>query len=424
MGSSRLTSRSARTEIIPPAIDPESPKNLQLGPRLATRVLEWIGVDTKRPLIAQISRFDEWKDPLGVVEAYRLVRERCPDLQLALVGSMALDDPEGWRVYRQIQREVEADPDIHVFTNLTGVGNVEVNAFQRLADVVIQKSLREGFGLVVSEALWKGTPVVAGRAGGIPLQLEDGGSGYLVDSVEECASACARAARRIPSCGARFGEPGQARVRERFLLPRLIADELAALRVGARRRGLRTRSATPARTGPHSDPVCGMRIDVAHGRHLALGGNDYYFCSEGCEQQFAAAPDRFLRADLSRISRRSQISCDRRPCSRGRPGPHDDQVGRDPGGQTMTTTVYVPLDGSERAEAALVPAGEIATRGGRGVGPPLDPLARPRRRDGGAVPLRSCRVPRCSGPHRAHARSRAGRRHHHGRSRAGRVWCA
>ncbi len=114
-------------------------------------------------------------------------REQVPDLQLALVGSMALDDPEGWRVYRTIQAEVGADPDIHVFTNLTGVGNVEVNAFQRLADVVIQKSLREGFGLVVSEALWKGTPVVAGRAGGIPLQLDDGQSGYLVDSVEECA---------------------------------------------------------------------------------------------------------------------------------------------------------------------------------------------------------------------------------------------
>ncbi len=122
-----------------------------------------------RPLIAQISRFDEWKDPLGVVAAYRLVREQVPDLQLALVGSMALDDPEGWRVYRRIQAEVGTDPDIHVFTNLTGVGNVEVNAFQRLADVVVQKSLREGFGLVVSEALWKGTPVVAGRAGGIPL---------------------------------------------------------------------------------------------------------------------------------------------------------------------------------------------------------------------------------------------------------------
>ncbi len=282
-----------RTEIIPPAIDPESPKNLQLGARLAARVLEWIGVDTKRPLLAQISRFDEWKDPLGVVEAYRLVRERFSDVQLALVGSMALDDPEGWRVYRRIQREVEADPDIHVFTNLTGVGNVEVNAFQRLADVVIQKSLREGFGLVVSEALWKGTPVVAGRAGGIPLQLEDGGSGYLVDSVEECATRV-HELLLAPELRSAFGRRGQARVRERFLLPRLIADEL---RLYASVLGAEASNSVgdAGSGGPHSDPVCGMRVDV-HGRHLALGGKDYYFCSEGCEQQFAAAPDQFSRA--------------------------------------------------------------------------------------------------------------------------------
>ena len=122
-----------------------------------------------------------------MITAYRLVRQEIPDLQLALVGSMALDDPQGWDIYHQIQDATRDDPDIHVFTNLTGVGNIEVNAFQRHAQVVIQKSIREGFGLVVSESLWKGTPVVAGRAGGIPLQLQDGVGGYLVDSVEECA---------------------------------------------------------------------------------------------------------------------------------------------------------------------------------------------------------------------------------------------
>jgi trehalose synthase len=282
-----------RTEIIPPAIDPESPKNLQLGARLATRVLEWIGVDTKRPLIAQVSRFDEWKDPQGVVDAYRMVRERLPDVQLALVGSMALDDPEGWRVYRRIQREVGADPDIHVFTNLTGVGNVEVNAFQLLADVVVQKSLREGFGLVVSEALWKGTPVVAGRAGGIPLQLEDGVSGYLVDSVAECATRVEELLAD-PEMRHSFGLRGQARVRERFLLPRLIADELRlyASVLGAESSG----STSAGRFGPHRDPVCGMQVDDAFGRHLEFDGSDYFFCSAGCEQQFASAPERFRRA--------------------------------------------------------------------------------------------------------------------------------
>jgi trehalose synthase len=283
----------ARTEIIPPAIDPESPKNLDLGASLAARVVEWIGVETQRPLITQISRFDEWKDPLGVVAAYRLVREQVPDLQLALVGSMALDDPEGWRVYREIQHEVAADPDIHVFTNLTGVGNVEVNAFQRLADVVIQKSIREGFGLVVSEALWKGTPVVAGRAGGIPLQLEDGCSGYLVDSVEQCAERV-HELLSDPERRREFGARGQARVRERFLLPRLLADELLLYASVLGAEG----APSGALVGllAQRDPVCGMIIEHTHGRHLAFGTNDYYFCSEGCEQQFAADPERFLRA--------------------------------------------------------------------------------------------------------------------------------
>jgi trehalose synthase len=285
----------ARTEIIPPAIDPESPKNLPLDVRLATQVLEWIGVDTQRPLITQISRFDEWKDPLGVVEAYRLVRTQFPGLQLALVGSMALDDPEGWRVYRTIQREVERDPDIHVFTNLTGVGNVEVNAFQRLADVVVQKSLREGFGLVVSEALWKGTPVVAGRAGGIPLQLDDGVSGYLVDSVEQCADRVGELLSD-PDRRREFGVHGQARVRERFLLPRLIADELRLYASVLEAEAVAISGATVSVHHEQRDPVCGMRIDGNQSRHLSFGGRDHYFCAEGCEQQFAADPERFLRA--------------------------------------------------------------------------------------------------------------------------------
>ena len=180
-----------RVEIIPPAIDPESPKNLELGSELANRVLEWIGVDTTRPLITQISRFDPWKDPLGVIAAYRLVRQQVPDAATRPRRVHGPRRPARLGHLPPDPRAARDDPDIHLFTNLTGVGNIEVNAFQRLAQVVIQKSLREGFGLVVSESLWKGTPVVAGRAGGIPLQLQDGVGGFLVDSVEECATGSA-----------------------------------------------------------------------------------------------------------------------------------------------------------------------------------------------------------------------------------------
>ena len=214
-----------RVEAVPPAIDPESPKNMELSDRAIGRLLGWIGVESERPLLVQVSRFDPWKDPLGVIAAYRLVREEIPGLQLALVGAMALDDPEGLEIYAEIQADALADPGIHVFTNLTGVGNVEVNAFQRTADVVVQKSIREGFGLVVSETLWKGTPVVAGRAGGIPLQMGDGAGGYLVDSIEECAERVLHLFRN-PEEGRELGRLGRERVRERFLLPRLLADEL------------------------------------------------------------------------------------------------------------------------------------------------------------------------------------------------------
>ena len=212
-------------EVIPPAIDPESPKNIDLSSKIADRILGWLGVELDKPLVTQVSRFDPWKDQPGVIEAYRMVKEEVPDLKLALVGSMALDDPEGWEVYRQIKEAASEDPDIDIFTNLTGVSNVEVNAFQRFSDVCVQKSIREGFGLVVSETLWKGTPMVAGRAGGIPLQMPDGAGGFLVGSVKECAERVLYMLRN-PKEGAQIALSGKEIVRERFLLTRLIADEL------------------------------------------------------------------------------------------------------------------------------------------------------------------------------------------------------
>ena len=214
-----------RVEIIPPAIDPESPKNIDLGMAISLRVLSWLGVDVEKPVIAQISRFDPWKDPLGVIEAYKLVEKDMPATQLALVGSMAHDDPEGAKIYDEVLSAAKAEKNIHVFTNVTGAGNIEVNAFQRLAVVAVQKSIREGFGLTVSEALWKGTPVIGGNVGGIPLQIANGSSGYLVSSPEECAEKILWYLEH-PTERAVMGARGREDVRQKFLITRLIADEL------------------------------------------------------------------------------------------------------------------------------------------------------------------------------------------------------
>ena len=214
--------------IVPPAIDPLSPKNIELPEETYQTILERYGIDHRRPFIAQTSRFDPWKDPLGVIEAYRLVKRDVPELQLILVASMAHDDPEAWAWYERIIRRAGEDFDIHILSNLNGVGNVEVNAFQR-AQVVIQKSVREGFGLVISEALWKGRPVVAGKVGGITLQLIDGKTGYLVSTTEECAERILTLLKD-PELAGRMGAAGREFVRERFLMTRYLKDHLAILR--------------------------------------------------------------------------------------------------------------------------------------------------------------------------------------------------
>lgn len=284
-----------RVEIIPPAIDPESPKNFELDARVASRLLRWIGVEVEQPLVTQVSRFDPWKDPLGVIAAYRLVKPEVPGLQLALAGSMALDDPEGWEIYRQIQESARNDSQIHLFTNLTGVGNVEVNAFQRLSDVVIQKSIREGFGLVVSETLWKRTPIVAGRAGGIPLQVRGGVGGFLVDSVEECAAKTLWALQH-PEEAKEYGVKGHELVRERFLLTRLIADELRLYGSLLGRRLPHEPVAQAGLAGEERDPVCGMRVDPHKALQYQYRSESYHFCSESCREQFKATPEKILRA--------------------------------------------------------------------------------------------------------------------------------
>jgi trehalose synthase len=220
--------RDLRVAIMPPGIDPLSPKNVATPASLCRQIVRWAGVHLDRLLITQVSRFDPWKDPLGVIEVYRRVREQVPGTQLALLGQMALDDPEGWEIYRDIVAETQGDLDIHVLTNFTGIGNMEVNAFQSCSNVVLQKSIREGFGLVVSETLWKGTPVVAGRAGGIPMQMPPEVGGYLIDTLEECVEKTVQLLES-PHDAQELGTLGRAHVREHFLITRLLHDELRLL---------------------------------------------------------------------------------------------------------------------------------------------------------------------------------------------------
>jgi len=216
---------STGVHIVPPAIDPLAPKNMALSPEDAAYVCEQFGIDPERPLICQVSRFDPWKDPLGVIDAYRAVKLEVPEAQLALVGSMASDDPEGWDFFNATIEHAEGDPDIHILNNFNNVGAIEVNAFQSHSDVLVQKSTREGFGLTVSEAIWKARPFVGGNVGGIPLQVQDGLTGYLVSSVEECAARTLEILRD-PELGRTLGRRGKEFVRENFLTPRYLRDYL------------------------------------------------------------------------------------------------------------------------------------------------------------------------------------------------------
>jgi trehalose synthase len=218
----------ARVAVIPPSIDPLSPKNAWLEPEAVREILVSYGIDPDRPVVTQVSRFDPWKDPLGVIDAYRLAKEEVRELQLVLVGSMAHDDPEGWHYLEQTEERRASDPDVHVLTNLQGVGDTAVNAFQRDSDVVLQKSIREGFGLTVSEAMWKEKPVIAGNAGGLRLQVEEGKTGYLVDSVEQCAERLLELLQN-PGLRDKMGAAGKARVRDRFLTVREVTEYLELL---------------------------------------------------------------------------------------------------------------------------------------------------------------------------------------------------
>jgi trehalose synthase len=215
----------AKTFIVPPSIDPLSVKNKPLPESLILSILDKYDVKAENPIVTQVARFDPWKDPLGVIDVYRMVKKKVADVQLLLIASMAKDDPEGWIYYEKTARHAEEDYDIHLLSDLNGVGNVEVNAFQRASDVVLQKSIREGFGLSVTEALWKGVPVVGGNVGGIPLQIINGETGFLIGSVEEAAEKTLYLLEHLHEAK-EMGRKGREHVLKNFLITRHLKDYL------------------------------------------------------------------------------------------------------------------------------------------------------------------------------------------------------
>ena len=219
--------------ITPPSIDPLTDKNTAMSRNEALEIVAAMGIDPDRPLVTQVSRFDYWKDPWGVIDAYRQARESVPGLQLALLGlSQAADDPEALGVLHSVIDYADRDADIHAYFYPEGLpASIDriVNAFQTASLVVLQKSTREGFGLTVTEAMWKGQPVIGGNVGGIRMQIEDGVSGFLVNNPQDCGE---RIVRLIQDEDLRrkMGQAARERVRQKFLLPRLALDYLTAVR--------------------------------------------------------------------------------------------------------------------------------------------------------------------------------------------------
>ncbi|MEM4644340.1 MAG: glycosyltransferase [Candidatus Methanomethylicaceae archaeon] len=208
-----------------PTIDPLAAKNMPLTPTEIQKVLERYDIDPERPIVGQVARFDPWKNPTGVVDVYRKVKKNVEGLQLLMIGSFAHDDAEGEEWYNKTVKYSGGDKDIHILTNLDGVMDKEVNAFQRSFNAALQLSIREGFGLTVAEALWKGVPVVGTKAGGITLQVIDGVTGYLVNSIEDAAERVKLLLRR-PWLARELGYAGRQHVKLNFLITKGLKNYL------------------------------------------------------------------------------------------------------------------------------------------------------------------------------------------------------
>ena len=216
--------------IFPPAIDPLMPKNQPLSLASSKHILHSFGIDSRKPLIAQVSRFDPWKEPLNVIRSYRIAKKKIPNLQLAMVGFfLAQDDPEAIKVFKAVQKESRKDPNIFLFADVNLLGGLRVdtfvNAIQVASDIILQKSTREGFGLSVAEAMWKGKPVIGGSAEGIKLQIKDGKNGFIAFSAQKTADRIIELIKN-PELGKKLGKKAHLTVKRNFLAPRLLRDYL------------------------------------------------------------------------------------------------------------------------------------------------------------------------------------------------------
>ena len=193
----------------------------------ARKILRSFGIDTKRPIVTQLSRFDPWKDMPGAVTAWQIAKQKVPGLQLIIVGMVSSNDAQGQAILDKVRRLTKGQPDVHLFINdISGRGT---KAFFVASDVMLQKSIREGFSLIVSEALWSSTPVIGGNVGGIRLQIVNGKNGYMVNNVKELAERIVKIIQD-PQMAKKMGKFGHEYVKQNFLLPRLLRDELRFMR--------------------------------------------------------------------------------------------------------------------------------------------------------------------------------------------------
>lgn len=213
--------------VIRPSIDPLNLKNKQISTSTISRYLSKSGIDSEKPIVSQISRFDKWKDPEGMIKIFNLIKKKI-DCQLILVGSMASDDPEGQEIFETLEKIVQEEKDIHLLINAP---DIVINALQRASSVVIQKSLKEGFAITVSEALWKGTPIVASNVGGIPSQVIDGKNGYLLNPLDfQGFAEKITYLIKHPTIAKNMGKYGKNYVKNNFLITRHLLDYIQLMK--------------------------------------------------------------------------------------------------------------------------------------------------------------------------------------------------